>query len=439
MAGISFRPARLFRSLYVRLFAILVLTGLALNGLVGWGVRRMWSMEGPLQQQLLQNWVVHYRDLILRDIGSPPQVERLVIIKNQLGIDLRVWTPKGEAQSQPGLPSWEQLEAAAFRRTSWDLRLGRWEGRYFLMTTQGDKKVAAFAPQGLQVEANPWAIATLLFAVSIVLLLTYFALRGLLKPLHGLTEASQAWAQGRFDKRVQSSTVSEWKQLADSFNIMAQSIETSIARKDQMLRDISHELRSPLTRMRVALSMTEPSKYREHIEQDLRAMDQLIEGILAAARTQVTPQQMEDTDLNRLCKEVVDQYRLLGVMIELDFAQEIWMEKVDAAAIRRVLQNLLDNGIAYANPATQPLRIHCDSRSKRITVRDHGPGVPREILNQLGTAFFRPDPSRARSSGGHGLGLAICKATMKRHEGDLIFNAPNDGGLEVILQFPVTS
>jgi signal transduction histidine kinase len=435
-ARFSLKWNRLYRSLYVRLFVILVLTGLLLNGLVGFSFRAMWSIQNPLNQRVLGHWIEHYRELVLRDIGSPPDSQRLKILGEKLSIDLKVWTPDGEAETRSGLPSWSVLEENALRATRWNMSFGRWGDRYFLITAQGPQRLAAFAPPQLQIETKPAAITLLLLLLSFTLFLTYVALSRLLLPLHDLMASSRALAQGRFEVKVPRSNLHEWNELSESFNHMAESLQRIIQRKDQLLRDISHELRSPLTRMRVALSMMEASKYRDSIEQDLKEMDQLIEQILAAARTEAGQQPSAEVDLAALCREAVEQYRLLGVAIEAYGTEQAWLARGDAAALRRVLNNLLDNAMKYAAGAKRPIQVRCLPTENRWIVRDFGPGVHPSELEHLGTVFYRPDPSRSRESGGFGLGLAICKTTLEQHGGRLEMRLPSDGGLEVIVQFP---
>jgi signal transduction histidine kinase len=215
---------------------------------------------------------------------------------------------------------------------------------------------------------------------------------------------------------------------------MAESLHGMLDDQRALLLAMSHELRSPLTRARVNTELLDDSPERTALLRDLGEMRELINSLLESERLArgADALQAEPVDLAALARDVVStQFEGQTFTLQLDAA--IGPVRADPARLRLLLRNLIDNALRHGAGATQPpevfLRREPDGRIA-LGVRDHGPGVPVEHLARLGQAFYRPDSSRTRGSGGVGLGLYLCQRVAQAHGGELRLRAA-EPGLEV--------
>ena len=195
-----------------------------------------------------------------------------------------------------------------------------------------------------------------------------------------------------------------------------------IRARDQLLLDVSHELRSPLTRMKVALELLPEGDKRQRIAADVAEMESMITELLELERLREgRGLRRERRDLVPLLREVVESFqdRPPGARF-MTTAAEIQAE-VDGDKIRTVIRNLLENAIKYSLSESLPVEVAVQDDAGEITIRvtDDGPGIPEEDLANLFEPFYRVDRSRSKKSGGYGLGLSICKRIAEAHGGGI--------------------
>jgi len=230
--------------------------------------------------------------------------------------------------------------------------------------------------------------------------------------------------------------------LARDFNQMGQRLQEQIASQRQLLRDLSHELRSPLARLRVALALSERAAADErealsarlHLECD--RLQQLIDEILNLARLDSDPGPARDIQLSGLLQQLCEQARLQvwETPLELECSADIQLQGWPVL-LERALDNLLRNALRFS-PDGQAVEIRAMQSHQHllISIRDHGPGVPAEYLPRLGESFFRVP---GQSACGYGLGLAIARRCAERHGGRLLLANHPQGGFIATLELPV--
>ncbi|MBF0213429.1 MAG: HAMP domain-containing protein [Magnetococcales bacterium] len=271
-------------------------------------------------------------------------------------------------------------------------------------------------------------------------------------PLRRLQGATLRLAEGDLTTRAPTPhriISDELDDLARDFNFMAQRLEMLFHSQKRLLRDVSHELRSPLARMRVALGLAEQesselqAEHWERLSLELDRLDALIGQIIRVSRPEEPNQVPKDTlvDLGALVEAVIADARFensgsdSSLIIQRQDPALMW---ADGAAIHSAVENVVRNAMRHTPAGAQvTLQLLRQGEKAHIVVQDGGPGVPEGDLPRITEPFFRVDESRDRVSGGHGLGLAIATCAVRDHGGELVARNRATGGLEVEIILPV--
>jgi two-component system sensor histidine kinase CpxA len=273
------------------------------------------------------------------------------------------------------------------------------------------------------------------------------------KPIERLRTAARRFADGDLAVRVglhgELQRGDELSDLAGEFDRMAGRIQQLITSQQQLLADISHELRSPLARLALALDLArrrlgDDVPEHQRIEQEIQRLNGLIGQLLALARLQAPsePPQRDRLNLGDLVREVAHDAQFeaegSGRTVTLDGAHDIHV-RANRALLRSALENVVRNAIRYTPPDRSVAIAMTTAGAPRlaaVAVRAHGPGGPAQLLPRLFDPFFRVDDARDRASGGIGLGLTIVRQAMIAHGGSASVQNHADGGLEVRLELP---
>jgi len=303
-----------------------------------------------------------------------------------------------------------------------------------------------------RVIALPLVIAAVVSGLVCLLLARY-----LTAPIGRLRRATEAYAAGDLKPRVAPTLGSRKDEIADlarAFDHMAQRLQELMTSQRQLLSDVSHELRSPLARLQVALGLARQradgraTAEFDRIERETELLNDLIGQLLSLSRLEAGVMKPE--------REPVDIGEILGaVAADADFEARAGNRRVeidqvaptviqgDAALLHSAIENIVRNAVRYtAENTTVRLSLdHAGYRSKDliIRIRDYGPGVPEDMLPRLFEPFVRVDDARDRSRGGYGLGLAIAQKAIRLHGGEVTARNEPEGGLSVVITLPVST
>lgn len=268
---------------------------------------------------------------------------------------------------------------------------------------------------------------------------------GVVSPVRRLTRTIERFGRGDLSARSKLSRRDEIGGLARAFDDMADRIEGLLGAKRRLLQDISHELRSPLARLKLAVRLArtadDPNAALDRVERDIDRMAALTAEIVETVRMEGDPRALElgIVDLGRLVEDIVGDCRAetapLSREIRVDHRSDVEIA-CDRELIRRAVENVLRNSVRHS-PSDAPIDIafaRCD-QDLSIVVRDYGPGVPDAALGRIFEPFFRVDEARASSSGGAGLGLSIASQAVRLH-GGVIVAANAHPGLRVEIRLP---
>jgi two-component system, OmpR family, sensor kinase len=294
----------------------------------------------------------------------------------------------------------------------------------------------------------------LLLALLVSAAASWWLARYISAPIYGLQKSARILARGDLNAKVEerfSRRADEIGTLARDFNHMAGELKAQIEAKEILLRDISHELRSPLGRIQMALGLAaldsaNVQTQHRRIERDIERMSRLIEEIIRLARLTNAPQSfpMEDgVDLGLLLDEIVEdaspETAVLNRRVVVTCPSNLVL-RGNPELLRRAIENIVRNAIRYSPAGTA---IEVTARRKDdlvvIDVRDRGPGVPELELERIFDPFYRVSRAREREGGGTGLGLAITARVVSLHKGKVSASNHVDGGLVVTISLPTVA
>ncbi len=320
----------------------------------------------------------------------------------------------------------------------------------------GDRYVFLFLPRRpgmLGPLSLPEArVGTLLLALVVTGLASWLLARSVTRPVGRLSAAARAIGAGRLEVRVaegMGARRDEIGLLAREFDAMAERLRMLLAGRERLLRDVSHELRSPLARLQVALGLARQpgadlTLQLERIEREAGRLETLIAQVLRLSRLDAAVEQgrHEAVDLGELVRSVAHDAQFeadaAGTMVRVDGPAGPVQVQGDPELLRSAIENVVRNAVRYTDPA-RGVAIHCavDGPRACVIVRDHGPGVPEADLERIFEPFYRVADDRTRASGGDGIGLAITARVLRSHEGSARARNLEQGGLEVVLELPL--
>ncbi|WP_440805071.1 ATP-binding protein [Pseudomonas syringae] len=401
----------------------------------------------PVLNSLPENWTQRFEEN-----GADSAQDFLQDIKRRNRIDVQVLSDSGEPVIRGTFPP----RAAAFearqqedadengrklpwRRLATEYSSPKTGETYLFIYRIPHPELDAWHRQSLM-----WPLSALGIALVVLTLFSLFVTLSITRPLSRLRGAVHDLGQTSYQQHSLGQLANrrdEFGVLATDFNRMGARLQSLIGSQRQLLRDVSHELRSPLARLRIALALAERAEPAEReklwprLGRECDRLEALISEILALARLDADFGGPEPVDLSGLLHRLKSDTHLDGaeqhiqVEVQHDLHLQGWPDMIE-----RALDNLLRNALRF-NPAGQRIDLQAVQVGDRVSlsVRDHGPGVADEHLAQLGEPFYR---APGQSTPGHGLGLAIAKRAAERHGGNLILGNHPDGGFIATLDLP---
>lgn len=269
-------------------------------------------------------------------------------------------------------------------------------------------------------------IAVLLFGVATIFM------RNQVKPILRLAQAAESFGKGRDFPRFKPEGAREVRKAAAAFIAMRQRIKRQITQRTAMLAGVSHDLRTPLTRMKLQLAMMGRDEGTDALKQDVGEMERMLAAYLAFARGEgaETPKAI---DLGELIDKAVGQARRHGAAIDVQTAGDLTLP-VRPLAVERCLNNLIDNAVRYG----KHVQVQAQRRREgvEVTVDDDGPGIPANRREDVFRPFYRIESSRNPVTGGVGLGLTIARDVVRSHGGDIVLSEAPQGGLRARIRLP---
>jgi signal transduction histidine kinase len=398
----------------------------------------------PGLNSLAKNWTERYEKM-----GPEVAQQYLEQRKRRYHIDTQVLNEAGEAVVPGTFPRraavFEQRQGNDHRPLPWRRLTAE-----YTSPTSGETYLLIYRIPHPELDAWHrdsliWPLSALGIALVVLTLFSLLVTLSITRPLSRLRGAVHDLGQASYQQNSLARLASrrdEFGVLANDFNRMGSRLQSLIGSQRQLLRDVSHELRSPLARLRIALALAERAEpeqrdsYWPRLTRECDRLEALISEILVLARVDAEQAHAEPVDVNAVVNGVCKDAQLGAPEQVIRLTETPGLSLPGwPTLVERAVDNLLRNALRF-NPEGQPIEVNAERDGEHIllSVRDHGPGVAAEHLEQLGEPFFR---APGQTAPGHGLGLAIARKAAERHGGALQLANHPQGGFVATLVLPV--
>ena len=431
-----FGTNKILRSVFTKLLVVILTAGICINLLaIGIFFAYRKTAVAPFSRT-----IDHYVDYLISDLGSPPDLERAREIARRTSLTIHYESP---------YISWSTSDAPVsidFSRLhvwheSPGIRIGSHHGKHVITEKRGSERFIFEMQRRLFSDSDHQILIVIFFSLlALILGGAYFSIRWILRPVKFLNKGVQQVSGGNLRHRVPQKSADELGDLTAAFNSMTDRIRKMLHAKQQLLLDVSHELRSPITRMKIALEMMPAGNSKDNLHRDLGEMEKMVNEILETARMHQARMtlNLQRTDIIPLVERIAAAYRDSPPGVDLQHLPDTYNLTVDPQRFQTVMRNLLNNAVRYSENESQPVEITLAHQGPycRLDVKDSGCGIPSEELPLVFEPFYRIDKSRSRQTGGYGLGLSICKTIMQAHKGRIEVESTVGRGTTFSLYFP---
>ena len=271
-----------------------------------------------------------------------------------------------------------------------------------------------------------------LTAAALLVVATWFVMSRIMAPLRQLVKASESLGRGEEIRLLPENGPLEVRELTAGFNRMQQRLSRYISDRTSMLAAIGHDLRSPITAIRIRAEMVEDIETRDSLVASAEEMTAMLEATLNFARSLSESEPVQTIDL---AKFMLDLKSSMIEPFSIVHGPDVSL-RIRPIAMKRAIRNIIENAIRYGENATLTWSIHGDELT--ILVDDDGPGIPEDDLERVFDPFVRLETSRSLETGGHGLGFSIARSVLRAHGGDISLGNKAQGGLSAIIRVPAT-
>lgn len=275
----------------------------------------------------------------------------------------------------------------------------------------------------------PFALALTAVLVALIGAMT---VRRIARPLGRLTKAAETLGRGEAVLPLRESGPNDIRRTAEAFNLMQERLHRFVTDRTRMLGAIGHDLRTPLTTLRLRAEMVEDADLQKRMLDTIDEMQAMIEATLALARQESTSEETRTIDLSALVESVCEDLAEIGQPVRFIAGERI-NYRCRPDGLRRTIRNLVENAVRYGGHAE--VRLQTTDAAIEIVVDDDGPGIPIDKTEDVFAPFFRLEGSRSRETGGVGLGLSISRAIARQHGGDIVLS-PREPGLRAAIVLP---
>lgn len=423
------------RSLFFRLALIFGVTVLLFFAIISVSLSTINQNNSTIEA--IPDFFTRNIESIIEDIGAPPNLSNAMRLAQELDWSINIRNPimRWSSDSDNRL----DVDSSVFGRTlGADAQVRTVSSEDIIMVNRGGYEFYLYQRS---IENNVFSSVVLyggLTLAAIVLFLNYFMVNKLLDPVRLLRRGAERIRNGDLSFRVKSNRQDELGELTESINHMADSLQSMLEAKRQLLLAISHELRTPITKAKLRLEFMPSSKEREQLREDIDEIELLISDLIEAERLNGEHSALVSEPVNfaEFVASVTEQYEIYEGGFQLHVPDEDLEFTIDKLRIRLLITNLLNNAIRHGEENPIEVRVQFFEDRALVEVIDQGEGIAKEHLTQISEPFYRADSSRQRNTGGFGLGLYLCKLIAQAHGGNLKIASEVGRGTHISVEIP---
>ena len=423
------------KSLFFRLLAIFGITVVLFLIIILISLQSIGNDSDTIET--IPDYFTRHVESIIEDIGTPPNLSNAMRLASELSWTINIRNPimewSSDAQNRLDVDSSQYQESltsdAEMRTINGEdiIRVNR-DGYDFYMYRSAQE-------EGL---FNNFVLYTALALAAIILFLNYFMVNKMLKPVRLLKQGAERIRQGDLSYRVKSNLQDELGELTESINHMADSLQSMLEAKRQLLMAISHELRTPITKAKLRMEFMPESDEKDQLKEDINEIDLLISDLLEAERLNNDHSALvsERVLLANFIRSIAESFKSNNGEIEIEIPVNDLEFEIDKLRIRLLITNLLNNAVRHGKGNLINVRVSFSGDRGIIEVKDNGEGISDEHITQITEPFYRADSARQRNTGGFGLGLYLCRLIAQAHGGEMIIDSQEGQGTQITVNLP---
>ena len=423
------------KSLFFRLLAIFGITVVLFLIIILISLQSIGNDSDTIET--IPDYFTRHVESIIEDIGTPPNLSNAMRLASELSWTINIRNPimewSSNAENRLDVDSSQYQESltsdAEMRTINGEdiIRVNR-DGYDFYMYRSAQE-------EGL---FNYFVLYTALALAALILFLNYFMVNKMLNPVRLLKQGAERIRQGDLSYRVKSNLQDELGELTESINHMADSLQSMLEAKRQLLMAISHELRTPITKAKLRMEFMPESDEKDQLKEDINEIDLLISDLLEAERLNNDHSALvsERVLLANFIRSIGESFKSNNGEIEIEIPVNDLEFEIDKLRIRLLITNLLNNAVRHGKGNLINVRVSFSGDRGIIEVKDNGEGISEEHITQITEPFYRADSARQRNTGGFGLGLYLCRLIAQAHGGEMIIVSQEGQGTQITVNLP---
>lgn len=378
-------------------------------------------------------------------VNSEQSLRLMNVAEQNLGVHFEFEPQKTISKEEHSYSLFEDTWARMIRKTLSRELSGTLEQEFFIDVDPSEKMIQILVqlddgalivtlPQRRLFSSTSYIFLLWVFCAStILLIIAVLFMRNQIRPIRRLAIAAERFGKGQDVRHFKVEGAKEVRQAGQAFVDMKERIQRQINQRTDMLAGVSHDLRTPLTRLKLQLAMFGESQDAQDMKEDISEMEKMIDGYLSFVRGEGR-EPSTITDLNILIEEVVNTAKRQGVDVHIDMDDVPVKIFLKPLAFKRCISNIINNAAKYAENVW--VSLYREDDIVRIRIEDNGPGIDESLYEEVFRPFYRVDSSRNSETGGVGLGLPIALDIVNAHGGHIGLQKSQHGGLAVLIELP---
>ena len=422
-------------SLFLRLLVIFSITVFLFFLIISLSLRAINRNVNAIES--IPDFFARNIESIIEDIGTPPNLQNALRLANELEWSITIRNPIMRWSSD-GDNRLDLKNSLYVRRLSNDAEMHAINGEDIIQVEREGYVFYLYQRNSKPNSANYIVLYIGVALAAMALFFNYLMVNHLLDPIRKLRFGAERLTSGDLSFRVETDRQDELGELTESINHMADSLQSMLEAKRQLLLAISHELRTPLTKAKLRLEFIPDSAEKEELNKDINEIDHIIADLIEAERLndEHVVLTKEKTQIKEFVASVIDYYRDYEGGIQTNFPKLDSLVLIDKLRIRLLITNLMNNATRHGRNKPIEVKILSLAEHAVIEIIDHGEGIAEEHLKNISEPFYRADSARQRITGGFGLGLYLCRLIAKAHGSALNIESEENVGTKISIALP---